>query len=371
MALVLLVSVLGTARVAWATSPVMEPVVAAAPVSSEPDSWLGVVRGVRTLPREESSTAVGTRRAFTVELMEGAQRGRVVTIEDDLHVPAMGDRVFVSHLVGSNGVDLYAIEELDRRPMLAWAVAIFVIAVLLLGRGEGLRALVTLAASLGLLVGVLLPAILRGASPVMASALFAVGVLLVAIPLTHGFRRTAFAAVIGTTGAIACTVLFAWIAVAAAKLTGMSDEVSLLVSAEFGGRIDLRGLLLGAIIIGTLGVLDDIAVTQATMVAEIAQAAPGWSRIDVFRRALRVGRAHVGALVNTLALAYVGASLPILLLFYGIPVSMDRVLNRELFATEILRTIVGSLGIMVAVPLTTWAATVLCMGPHPPRVESK
>lgn len=347
------------AVVAWfgVALPVHAQEMDVAPVR-DPESWRGVVREVirseeRVSPRTGARERNGT---FAVELLEGPQVGKRVTVEYDLLPLKSGTRVFIVHLVGPDGGDTYALEDVDRRIPIAVVVGLFAVVVFIFGRGQGIRSLAVLAASLIALVTVLLPAILRGAPPAWTSALFAIVVLAVAIPLTHGWNRTTCAAVLGTVGAIIGIVVLADLAVRAASLTGLVEEVSLYLDIEHGGRLDLRGLLLGAMLIGVLGVLDDVAVTQAATVEEIASAAPNLSVRDVRQRALRVGREHVGALVNTLALAYAGAALPILLLLAGSSVPITRILNRELFAAEIIRTAVGSIGIIMAVPLTTWIA---------------
>jgi len=206
-------------------------------------------------------------------------------------------------------------------------------------------------------VFLLLPGILQGYPPILV----AVGVssLIVGIGsyVTHGFNKTTSIAVLGMVATIAFTGVLAYLAIPFTHLSGFSGEETIYLNLNTRGAIDLAGLLIGGILIGTLGVLYDAAIGQAITVEELTAAGPHLSRREIYRRTLRIGREHVGALVNTLAIAYVGASLPLLLLFYGFGTdSIGFLLNREIFATEIVRAIVGSIGLVLTVPITTAVA---------------
>lgn len=309
------------------------------------ESVLGVVREVAQGGTEGQQ--------LDVEVLEGSARGRRITLE--FHGPelAAGDQLFVRRLVTLDGEEHFQVEEIDRRGTLLAFAALFVLAVLALGRWQGVRALASLGLSIAAIVGILVPRILDGASPVLWGSLVAIGILLVSIALTHGINRASFAAFLGTAGAVGLTTFLATIAVAAAKFSGLANDASFYLDIETGGAIDLRGLLLAAIIIGTVGVLDDVAVTQAAAVEELHDASPTIASRELFRRAMRIGREHVGALVNTLALAYAGAALPLLLLFRGALDPLGTIVNREMFAAEIIRTVIGSIGVITAVPLAT------------------
>ena len=193
-------------------------------------------------------------------------------------------------------------------------------------------------------------------------------IVLIGSYVTHGVNRTTSAAVVGMIVTIALTGALAYGSIAFTGLTGWnSDEITYL-NLNTGGSIDLAGLLLGGILIGLLGILYDAAIGQAVSVEELARAGTHYSKREVYTRALRIGREHVGALVNTLAIAYAGASLPLLLLFFGAgEIDIGLTLNRELFATEIVRILVGSIGLVLAVPITTAVAVYMLFGrilPH-------
>ena len=203
---------------------------------------------------------------------------------------------------------------------------------------------------------ILIPGILNGWNPLLASFLVAGGILFAAIFFTHGFNRESSVAFSGTMIAVVLSGLFAIFAVHITKLSGFAAEESVYLNFNTGGTLNFTALLLGAFIIGFLGVLDDIAITQAAVVTELYDTNPEISRIEVYKRAMRIGREHVGALVNTLVLAYTGASLPLILYFKLSPTGFGTTVNLEIFATEIVRIIVGSIGLILTVPIVTLLA---------------
>lgn len=292
------------------------------------------------------------------EILEGSQKGKIVILENDFIPLDEGDKFFLNYLITINGDEMYSVQEPDRRGALFFFIALFVLVVLIFGGLQGLRSLLALAGSFLILFYFLFPRLLAGVSPVLISTIFALGVLIFAIYLTHGLNKKSTAALLGTSITILLTILLADFAVKATKLSGFIEDASIYLNLNTGGSLDFRGLLLGAIIIGVLGILDDIAITQAAAVKELYHTAPHLTRKEIYRKTLNVGREHVGALVNTLALAYAGAALPLLLLFYNSESSLLTI-NREIFAAEIIRTIVGSTAIILAVPITTAIAVVL------------
>jgi uncharacterized membrane protein len=177
--------------------------------------------------------------------------------------------------------------------------------------------------------------------------------------VTHGFNWTTTSAVLGMIATITVTGVLAYVVVGWAGLTGFESEEAVYLNLSSRGSINIVGLLLGGMLIGLLGVLYDAAIGQAVAVEELRRAGPHLSRVYVFKRALRIGREHIGALVNTLAIAYVGASLPLFLLFVTAQENASFLLNKEVFATEIIRTLVGSCGLVLAVPITTYLAVLI------------
>ena len=205
-----------------------------------------------------------------------------------------------------------------------------------------------------------LPAILDGRSPVMVAVFGSAGIAFIALYLAHGFNRMTTVAVIGTMSALALTALLSTVFVGLSEFTGLVSEESSLLTLFEG--VDVRGLLLAGIVLGAAGAIDDVTVTQASAVWQLKAANSDLGATALFRRGLRVGRDHIASMVNTLLLAYAGASLPLLVLFVLSDQSLGAVANSEVVAVEIVRTLVGSIGLVAAVPLTTWLAALAADG---------
>lgn len=293
-----------------------------------------------------------------VELREGARKGEVVAVTNDFIKLAAGDHFFLSYVPASNGdPDSYVVIERDRRPVLIGFLLLFIVVILVFGKKQGLRSLLSLAGSLFMLAYVLIPSLLKGVNPMVASTVIATSILCIAIYFTHGFKKESTVAFLGTFIAVVITGIISVIAVKLCYFTGLGSEDAWYLSMGQQIPLNFQGLLLGGIMIGVLGVLDDIAVTQVSVVRELYSSAPHLTKAQIYKKALRVGQEHVGALVNTLALAYTGASLPLLMLIStpsAYPLSVT--VNKELFAVEIIRTIVGSIGLVLTVPITTLLA---------------
>ena len=227
----------------------------------------------------------------------------------------------------------------------------------------------SLCGSLVLIFYVLMPGILNGYSPIFVSIGVASLIIIVGSYITHGFNRTTTAAVIGMIATVLITGLGAFYVVHAAHLSGYNSEESVYLNFNSKGTIDLVGLLFGGIMIGLLGVLYDIAIGQAIAVEELFRMGDSYlpagrqvTRAHVYTRAIRIGREHIGALVNTLAIAYVGAALPLLLVIQNSTYGIAYAINNEIFATEIVRILIGSIGLILAVPVTTLLASYMLAG---------
>ena len=288
----------------------------------------------------------------------GAETGRVVDVEvaqgADSPVLRQGDKIVVGRVGLADGVDdggWYFSDFQRRGPLLALALA-FAVAVVAFGRWRGLFALAGLAVSFAVLVRFVLPAILVGKNPVAVAVVGSAAIMFAVLYLTHGVNARTTTAVLGTVGALSLTGVLAWVFVAGTHLTGMATEESGLLAASLSG-VSLQGLLLGGIVIGSLGVLDDVTVTQASAVWEIHRANPGYGFQQLYAAGLRIGRDHIASTVNTLVMAYAGASLPLLVLFTLSSRQLGDVLTGEILAQEIVRTLVGSIGLVSAVPITT------------------
>ncbi|MBY0539628.1 YibE/F family protein [Patescibacteria group bacterium] len=301
----------------------------------------------------------GLFQTLRAEILEGENAGAVVIVQNDYLKLNTGEKFYALHTVDTvTNTDTYAVSEPYRLDSLYFLLGLFVVAVFILGGKQGIRGLLALVISFCLIGYVLLPGILGGVSPLLVILGVTSLIVILGSYITHGFNRVTTSAVIGMVITLAITALLAHFSVIVSRLSGFVSDEAVYLNLNTGGTIDFSALLLGGILIGLLGVLYDAAIGQAVSVDEISHAAPEASRKELFSRAMRIGREHIGALVNTLAIAYVGVALPLLLLFYSVnsDSSILITLNREVFANEIVRMVVGSIGIMLAVPITTLVA---------------
>lgn len=263
-----------------------------------------------------------------------------------------GDGLLVDIVEFGDGTTQAVFYDFQRgTPMLLLGI-VFVAAIVVLGRWRGVGALAGLAMSLVILVVFALPALLDGANAVAVALVAAGAIAFVTLFLAHGRSLATAAALLSTVASLALTGILAWVFLTASKFTGLGDDSVGFLSA-LGSEIDPRGLLLAGAVIGSLGVLDDVTVTQVSAVWELKRLAPGTSFGELYRRALRIGRDHISSTVNTLFLAYAGASLPLLLLFSEAQQSLGSVATREVVAVEIVRALVGSIGLVASVPIST------------------
>lgn len=295
----------------------------------------------------------------SVRLLDGPDEGTVVELElvNSPGRPRLGqgDEVVLGFSPEARPGFQYYLADLDRKPALFWLAVLFALAVVLLGGMRGVAALGGLAASLVVLLSFALPAIIDGRSPVWVAVVAASAISFFALYLAHGLTTMTTVALLGTLASLALTATLATVFVELARFSGfVSEEAGLLAAAA--GSIDLRGLMLAGVVIGALGALDDMTVTQASAVWELHEANPSRSWRQLYWSGLRIGRDHVASTVNTLVLAYAGASMPLLVLFVLSGQSLGTVANSEIVAAEIVRTLVGSIGLVASVPLTTWLA---------------
>jgi uncharacterized membrane protein len=272
----------------------------------------------------------------------------------------VGDRVVLSYSKDAPAGQQYVWADFDRtRPMLA-LILVFVLAVVFLSRWEGVGSLFSLGVSLGALYVFVLPALSHGERPLLVAVVAASFIMIVALFATHGISAMTSVAVIGTLLSLALTASLGLVFTSVMHFTGLGDETNrVLVSVLPDVQFD--GLLLAGLIIGALGVLDDVTVTQAAAVWELASGNRQTTRPALFAAAMRIGRSHVSATVNTLVLAYAGAALPVLLTFSAINDSGFKVGLTDTVSQEIVRSLVGSLGIIAAVPITTAVAVAVAM----------
>ncbi len=306
---------------------------------------------VKEIPGTNTKSTYQTVR---VVILDGEERGMEVTVENDYLKLKQGEVFYLVHTVGAfDGSNYYSVSEPYRMPVIYFFIALFILVVLVFGGIQGLRGLLALLGSFLFIFYLLFPGILGGYSPIAVSIVVSSLIVVLGSYVTHGFNKTTTTAVVGMIVTILFTGALAYAAVHFGRLSGFESDEAVYLNFDTGGVIDFSGLLLGGILIGLLGVLYDAAIGQSIAVEELHRVAPHLPRRIIFARAVRIGREHIGALVNTLAIAYVGASLPLLLLFYSSATQWSVLVNREIFAAEIMRTMIGSIGLVLAVPITT------------------
>jgi uncharacterized membrane protein len=335
----------------------------------------GVITEIKTAPCPQApegsdpSLLAGPSGCGTamVKLSDGPDAA--TTIETDLPAgpgaPAVhvGDAITLMAMADSDAGNSYQIADHQRGTQLWLLAAAFALAVMAFGRLRGVTALAGLGVTFGLLLWFIVPAILAGESPLLVAIVGSAAIMLTVLYLTHGLSSTTSVAVIGTLAALALTGILSGIAVAATHLTGVTDDSSIYLQMD--SKVNMQGLLLAGIIIGALGVLDDITVTQSVTVGELAAANPGYGYRQLYRAATRVGRAHIASVINTIILAYAGASLPLMLLISQSNTPLGQVLTNQMIAEELVRSIIGTLGLIAAVPITTALAALVASRRQP------
>ncbi len=327
------------------------------------ETELGTVERIVQFRCSESPTQ-GCRRA-AVRLNEGAEAGKTVALELETGglAPKLepGDEVRVAKDVPPPGVPggtLYSLADFERRAPMLWLALAFGLLVVVLGRLRGALSLLGLGVSLAVVLVFLIPAILGGRPPLAVAIVGATAIMLATILLAHGVNGKSLAAVLGTTASLLLTVALAVAFTELTHLTGFATEEAVLLQSNDAG-IPLEGLLVAGMVIAALGVLDDLTISQASTVMALHAARPEQAFGELYRRGIEVGRDHVTATVNTLVLAYVGASLPVLLVLTLGEVDTLEAINFEIIASEIVATLVGSIGLIAAVPVTTALAALL------------
>ncbi|QTT74767.1 YibE/F family protein [Streptomyces mobaraensis NBRC 13819 = DSM 40847] len=305
--------------------------------------------------------AEGPCLSAVIEVASGPDKGRTFT--EIVHPGAsrqytVGQRVVLAYAPKAPENLRYSVMDVDRDLPVGLLAGLFALAVVAIGRLRGVFALVALVISFGVLTLFILPAVLQGSDPLLVAVVGGSAIMLIALYLCHGLNARTSVAVLGTlTSLLVIGVLGSWF-IDWARLTGNTDDQTALVHGLFPG-IETQGLLLAGIIIGSLGVLDDVTVTQTSAVWELKEADPSASWRKLYGAAMRIGRDHIASVVNTLVMAYAGASLPLLLLFSIADSGVGTVATSEVVAEEIVRTLVGSIGLVLSVPVTTLLAALV------------
>jgi len=315
---------------------------------------------------EEKEIEVMDKKQFSQKLellvTKGSIKDKKITIENGIFALAnnqkykVNDRVIVMFGKDAEGMDSFYITDYVRRGALLWLFVIFVVIAVAIGRWQGMTSLIGMAISFLVIFKFILPKISAGSDPVQIAILGSLVIIPVTFFLSHGFNKKTVIAIFGTIISLVVTGILANAFVQAAQLTGFASEEAGFLQAYKPGLINIKGLLLAGIIIGVLGILDDITVSQSAIVQQLKSANPKLKAGELYKKAMSVGKDHIASMVNTLVLVYTGAALPLLLLFIDNPHPFSEVVNYEIIAEEIVRALVASIGLMLAVPITTFIA---------------
>ena len=332
-------------------------------------------------PKEETLEAVITNilEEKEIEVMEkkqlfqklelkvtkGSLKDKTIMIESgnialaNLQKYKTGDRITVSFSRDFEDKDSFYITDYVRRGSLLWLFAIFIILAVVIGKWRGLTSLLGMALSFLIIFIFILPSISKGVDPVQTAIFGALFIIPISFYLSHGFNKKTTVAVVGTVIALIITGILANVFVEAAKLTGFASEEAGFLQSYKPDLINMKGLLLAGIIIGVLGVLDDVTISQSAIVFQLKDTNPKIKLGELYQRAMNVGQDHIASMVNTLVLVYTGAALPLLLIFINNPHPFTEIINYEIIADEVVRTLVGSIGLILAVPITTFIAALV------------
>ncbi len=327
-------------------------------------------RVMEIIAEDRTTQADGTvtvKQDLKLKALDGPFAGQEIEFDGTGNIDVLnkqvyrvGDRVLMIASYDADGNVQFYVEDFVRTPYLWLLAGLFLLVLLAIGRFKGLRALIALAASFIVIVKYIIPQVLAGSSPLAVTLIGSIAILLIIIYVTEGWRARSHLSVASIVLSLVLTVFISNLFVALARLTGAASENVLFLYNIGGITLNLQGLLLAGIIIGTLGVLDDVVISQVATVEQLSHAQSSFSAAELFKRGYRVGVSHIASMANTLFLAYAGVSLPLLILFISGQsafASWQQALNTELIATEIVRTLAGSIGLIMAVPISTIIAS--------------
>lgn len=325
---------------------------------------------VEKIQQEGKRTIGSSQNIFqkiTVRILEGPHKNKTVTIEHGGNFTitneqkvTVGETLILRESVGPDTKNSYSVADSYRLPNMLWILVGFFIVVILIAGKKGIGAIAGMLISIAIIMWYIIPQILNGADPLFISITGSVVILVATMYLAHGITKQTTIAISATGISLVLTAAFAIFFVSLTKLSGLGSEDSYTLLQGFGSLINFRGLLLGGIIIGTLGVLDDVTTTQAATIHELSESNHKLTFEQLIFKGMKIGREHIASVINTLVLAYAGASIGVFIFLHlGIQQQTQPlwvILNSEVIVEEIIRTLAGSLGLILAVPITTLLA---------------
>ncbi|MEO6509251.1 MAG: YibE/F family protein [Patescibacteria group bacterium] len=327
------------------------------------------VEGVITKILEEKEVQIQDRKQryqkLEVVVTSPSKKGEKLVIENgsiaSSNIPKyqVGDKIVATIITGPGENNAVYISDYVRRTPLYILFFIFILLTVVIAKKRGIASLLGMAVSFFVIFQFILPQILIGNNPIMIAIFASAFLIPLSFSLSHGLNKKTLAAVIGTLISLVITGIIAYIFVEASKLTGFSSEEASFLEAAKQGTVNIKGLLLAGIIVSLTGILDDITISQAAIVYQLKEANSRFNFKDLYAKAMHVGEDHIASVVNTLVLVYTGAAMPLLLLFINTPHPFTEIINYEFLAEEIVRTLVASIGLILAVPITTFIACIV------------
>ncbi len=317
-----------------------------------------------------SATSLQLYQKLEILVTKGSLKDKKIIIENgkmpmsNVQKYTVGEELVISYTKDFEGNDIFYISDYVRRGSLLKLFIIFVVCTVVIAKWRGFLSLVGMGISFLVIFSFILPKISAGANPVEIAIMGSLIIIPVSFFLSHGFNKKTLVAIAGTLIALLITGVLANIFVESAQLTGFASEEASFLQNIKQGSINIKGLLLAGIIIGVLGVLDDITISQSAIVFQLKKANEKLGFVELYKRAMSVGQDHISSMVNTLVLVYAGAALPLLLLFVDNPHPFSEIINYEIVADEVVRTLVGSIGLVLAVPITTLIAVIVVEMTH-------
>lgn len=319
---------------------------------------------------EKQIVPIGVEKSQLYQKLEilitkGSLKNKKITVENgnlpmsNLQKYNINDNIIITHTKNFEGKDVFYITDYVRRNTLLWLFMLFALLACIIGRWQGLTSLIGMGISFLVIFLFILPKISSGNDPVQIAILGSLIIIPTTFFLSHGINKKTIIAIMGTLIALVITGVLAGIFVEAAKLTGFASEEVNFLQAYKPGIINIKGLLLAGIIIGILGILDDITISQSAIVQQLKLANPKLKDAELYKKAMAVGKDHIASMINTLILVYAGTALPLLIIFINNSHPFSEIINYEIIAEEVIRALVGSIGLILAVPITTMIAIIM------------
>ena len=332
------------------------------PATAQAQSNIYLETKVVSIQQQKQHEVLGnqvTYQKLQLRITKGDQKGETIIVENGLlpmanpQIYQVNHRLLIAPSQDFAGNNVYNIVDYIRRDALLLITVVFLIFTIIIARLKGLTSILAMLFSFFIIFALILPQILAGKSPILITLIGSAIIIPVTFFLSHGFNKKTHIAILSTLISLSITGLLALFFVRIGRLTGFSTEESAFLQAQTFGSVNIKGLLLSGIIIASLGILDDITISQSAIVCQLIKANPAQKTSQLFSRAMSVGRDHIASMANTLILVYTGAAMPLLLLFVSGTRPFSEVINYEIIAEEIIRTLVCSIGLILAVPLTT------------------